>query len=50
MGPPDCWWGWAEDLTDDQVLGFQVVGSHDLDDLGWRGVVDRIRAWVGDRP
>lgn len=39
-----------EDLTDDQVLGFQVVGSHDLDDLGWHGVVDRIRARVGDRP
>lgn len=39
-----------QDLTDDQVLGFQVVGAHDLDDLGWRGVVDRIKARVGDRP
>ena len=39
-----------QDLADDQVLGFQVVGSHDMDDLGWRGVVERIRARVGDRP
>ena len=39
-----------QDLSDDQVLGFQVIGAHDMDDLGWRGVVDRIRARVGDRP
>jgi agmatinase len=39
-----------EDLTDDQVLGFQVIGAHDMDDLGWRGAVERIRARVGDRP
>ena len=39
-----------EDLTDDQVLGFQVVGAHDMDDLGWRGVVERIKARVGNRP
>jgi agmatinase len=38
------------DLSDDQVLGFQVVGSHDMDDMGWRGVVERIAARVGDRP
>jgi agmatinase len=38
------------DLTEDEVLGFQVVGSHDMDDLGWRGVVERIRARVGARP
>jgi agmatinase len=39
-----------EDLTDDEVLGFQVLGAHDMDDLGWRGAVERIRARVGDRP
>lgn len=39
-----------QDLTDDQVLGFQVIGAHDMDDLGWRGVVERIRARVGSRP
>lgn len=38
------------DLADDQALGFQVVGSHEMDDLGWRGVVERVRARVGDRP
>ncbi|HET7658897.1 MAG TPA: agmatinase [Oryzihumus sp.] len=38
------------DLVDDQALGFQVVGSHEMDDLGWRGVVERIRTRVGDRP
>ncbi|NUO91876.1 MAG: agmatinase [Dermatophilaceae bacterium] len=40
----------AHDLTDDQVLGFQVIGAHDMDDLGWRGAVERIKARVGDRP
>ena len=39
-----------EDLTDDQVLGFQVIGSHEMDDMGWRGAVDRIKARVGNRP
>lgn len=39
-----------QDLADDQVLGFQVLGSHDMDDLGWRGAVERIKARVGDRP
>ncbi len=39
-----------EDLTDDQVLGFQVIGAHDMDDLGWRGAVERIKARVGERP
>jgi agmatinase len=40
----------SEDLTDDEVLGFQVIGAHDLDDLGWRGAVERIKARVGNRP
>ncbi len=39
-----------EDLTDDQVLGFQVIGAHDMDDLGWRGAVEQIRRRVGGRP
>ena len=38
------------DLTDDQVLGFQVLGSHEMDDLGWRGAIDQIKQRVGDRP
>ncbi|WP_374968174.1 agmatinase [Terrabacter sp. BE26] len=39
-----------EDLSDDEVLGFQVIGAHDMDDLGWRGAVERIKARVGNRP
>ena len=38
------------DLTDDEALGFRVIGAHDMDDLGWRGAVEQIRARVGDRP
>ena len=39
-----------EDLTDDNTLGFKVIGAHDMDDMGWRGVVEQIKARVGDRP
>jgi agmatinase len=38
------------DLADDGVLGFQIIGCHDMDDLGWRGAVDRVKARVGERP
>jgi agmatinase len=40
----------SSDLTDDTRLGFQVVGSVEMDDLGPRGVLERIRDRVGDRP
>jgi agmatinase len=40
----------AQDLTDDAELGFQVVPSVEIDDLGARGVVERIRERVADRP
>ena len=40
----------TSDLIDDTRLGFQVVGSTEMDDLGARGVVERIRERVGDRP
>ncbi|HCB06201.1 MAG TPA: agmatinase [Nocardioides sp.] len=40
----------AQDLTDDQALGFQIIGAHEFDDLGWRTVADRVRQRVGDRP
>ena len=39
-----------QDLTDDNAFGFQVIGAQDMDDLGWRGAVDRIKARVGNRP
>ena len=38
------------DLTDDAALGFSVVPAVEIDDLGWRGVVERITARVQDRP
>ena len=40
----------ARDLLEDAELGFQVVHSRSVDDLGIRGVVERIRARVQDRP
>ena len=38
------------DLLEDQVLGFQVVGAEETEDIGWRGIADRVRHRVGDRP
>ncbi|MGY1600791.1 agmatinase [Geodermatophilus sp. SYSU D00815] len=40
----------ARDLVEDAELGFQVVHSRDVDDLGIRGVVERVQARVGERP
>ena len=38
------------DLLEDAELGFQVVHARDVDDLGVRGVVERIRERVQERP
>ncbi|UDY24575.1 agmatinase [Nocardioides sp. Kera G14] len=38
------------DLRDDKDLGFEIVAATDVPDLGVRGIVDRIRARVGERP
>lgn len=40
----------ATDLSDDRALGFSVVHAHELEDLGSRGVVERVLARVQDRP
>ncbi|SDY05333.1 agmatinase [Modestobacter sp. DSM 44400] len=40
----------ASDLSDDTALGFSVVHARELEDLGSRGVIERIRARVLDRP
>ena len=40
----------ATDLTNDAGLGFTVVHAAELEDLGSRGVAERIRARVQDRP
>ncbi len=39
-----------QDLVEDEVLGFQVVGAHETEDIGWRGIAERVRRRVGDRP
>jgi guanidinobutyrase / D-arginase len=38
------------DLLEDQVLGFQVVAAQETEDIGWRGIAERVRQRVGDRP
>jgi agmatinase len=38
------------DLADDEQLGFQIVHSREMDDIGARGVIERIRARVQERP
>ncbi len=38
------------DLAEDRELGFHVVPSVEIDDLGARGIAGRIRERVGDRP
>jgi agmatinase len=40
----------ARDLVDDRELGFAMVPATEIDSLGARGVAERIRARVGDRP
>jgi agmatinase len=40
----------AADLTEDAELGFQAVPAREMEHLGTRGVAERIRDRVGDRP
>jgi agmatinase len=40
----------SEDLTEDGVLGFQVIGSDDYQLAGLAGVTERMRARLGDAP
>jgi agmatinase len=40
----------TQDLLDDVELGFQVVASVEMDDIGTQGVVERIRERVQERP
>ncbi|GLY30407.1 agmatinase [Kineosporia sp. NBRC 101731] len=38
------------DRYEDQVLGFQIIGAEETEDLGWRGIAERVKARLGDRP
>ncbi|SDS89965.1 agmatinase [Actinoplanes derwentensis] len=40
----------SSDLAEDKELGFHVVPSVEIDDLGARGIAERIRDRVQDRP
>jgi agmatinase len=40
----------ANDLTEDGVLGFQVIPCTAFDEIGLRSVVDRMRTRLGDAP
>lgn len=40
----------VSDLTDDRNLGFEIVSADDVQDLGTRGAVERMRERLGDRP
>ena len=40
----------TQDLVDDRRLGFEVVPSVEIDDLGAAGIVERIRERVEERP
>jgi len=38
------------DLTEDVELGFQVISSPEVENIGAQGMIERIAARVGDRP
>ena len=40
----------AEDLSGDAALGFSVLGSWEIEEIGIGGVVERVRQRVGDQP
>ncbi len=40
----------ADDLAEDRRLGFDLVAATELDDLGTRGVVERIQQRIENRP
>jgi agmatinase len=40
----------ADDLTEDEALGFGIVGTFEIDSIGTSGVIEKIRHRVGDAP
>lgn len=41
--------GW-EDEKDDHDVGFVISYAEDIEDVGWQGIVKRIRDTVGENP
>lgn len=42
-------YGW-EDYEDDHEFGFVISHAEDIEEVGWKGVVQKIRDTVGDNP
>ena len=40
----------AGDIDNDKAVGFQIVSTDDIDDLGIPEIIRRIRSRVGDSP
>lgn len=40
----------SNDLVDDERFGFAIVSAMDLEDIGIRGAIERVRARLGDAP
>jgi agmatinase len=45
-----CKLGDATDLEHDEAIGFQLISTDDIDDLGIPEIIRRIRARVGTSP
>ncbi|KAF8167412.1 hypothetical protein B0H34DRAFT_681784 [Crassisporium funariophilum] len=45
-----CKLGGIEDLANDATVGFQVISTDDIDDLGIPAIVRKIRQRIGDSP
>ncbi|THV01433.1 Arginase/deacetylase [Dendrothele bispora CBS 962.96] len=45
-----CKLGGEVDLEDDQAVGFQLISTDDIDDMGIPTIIQRIRERVGDSP
>ncbi|KAK7058509.1 hypothetical protein VNI00_002143 [Paramarasmius palmivorus] len=45
-----CKLGGLEDLENDESVGFQLISTDDIDDLGVVEIINRIRTRIGDTP
>jgi agmatinase len=37
-------------VIDKEVVGFELIEAHEIDDIGVKGIVERVRKTVGDTP
>ncbi|KAG7452212.1 arginase deacetylase [Guyanagaster necrorhizus] len=45
-----CKLGGVEDLENDEEIGFRVISTDDIDDIGVSEIIKRIRSRIGDSP